>query len=163
MKFGKITSAKVAENALVLGGAFGGGAISGGLVTMVPQEQQIYARGGMVALGVLGASALKPKTSGETLVQALAIGMAIRQTSELVKHFAQDQIQVTAESSASEKFMAGAAGLACPCEDNQTMLASPVIDFPSLPGKAMPTLPQIEKVYPGEDSREPVAADAGMF
>lgn len=132
MKFGKITSAKVADNALVLGGAFGGGAISGGLMTLVPQEQKLIARGGITGLSLLGASALKPKTSGETLVQALFIGMAIRQASELVKEFTQDKIQVTAESTTTDKFVAGMAGLACPCDGNQPMLASPIIDFPSL-------------------------------
>jgi len=129
MNFGKITSAKVAENGLVLGGAFSGGAISGGIMTLVPEPQKLYARGGIVALALLGASALKPKTSGETLVQAIAIGMAIRQTSELVKGFAQDQIQVTDQSTTSDKFIAGMAGLACPCENSQAMLASPVINF----------------------------------
>jgi len=131
MKFGKITSAKVAENALVLGGAFGGGAISGGLMTLVPEEQKLIARGGITGLSLLGASALKPKTSGETLVQALFIGMAIRQASELVKEFTQDKIQVTAESTTTDKFVAGMAGLACPCDSPQPMLAMPVIDFPS--------------------------------
>lgn len=159
MKFGKITSAKVAENALILGGAFGGGAISGGLVTLVPEEQKLYARGGMMLLGVLGASALKPKTSGETLVQAIAIGMAIRQTSELVKHFAAKEIQVTPESTASQKFVAGAAGLACPCDSAPRMLASPVIDFPMLTGVRNP---QIESVYQ-EVADEATEVSSNMF
>ena len=126
---------------------------------MVPAEQKLYARGGMMLLGVLGASALKPKTSGETLVQAIAIGMAIRQTSELVKHFAQKEIQVTPESTTSEKFVAGAAGLACPCDSNQPMLASPVIDFPMLAGVRTP---QIESVY-REEPADVSEVSSNMF
>lgn len=156
MNFGKITSAKVAENGLVLGGAFSGGALSGGIMTLVPEPQKLYARGGIVALALLGASALKPKTSGETLVQAIAIGMAIRQTSELIKGFAQDQIQVTAESTTSDKFIAGMAGLACPCEgENIPMLASPVINFADITS----VTPQLEENY----QTEAVEVSSGMF
>ncbi|MFV8280553.1 hypothetical protein ACNKXS_03360 [Christiangramia marina] len=140
MKFGKITSPKLAENALYLGGAFGGGAISGGLMTLVPAEQKIYARGGIILLGLLGASTLNPKTSGESLAQAIAIGMGIRQASEVVKELTQDKIQVTAESTTTDKFVAGMAGLACPCDETRPMLASPVINFPSLNPGSNPVL-----------------------
>jgi len=133
MKFGKITSAKVAENGLVLGGAVSGGALSGGIMTLVPEPQKLYVRAGIVGLALLGASSLNPKTSGETLVQAIAIGMAISQSVQLVRDVAKDKIQVTAESTTSDKFIAGMAGLACPCEGNNIpMLASPVINFAAL-------------------------------
>lgn len=157
MKFGKITSAKAAENALVLGGALGGGALSGGLMTLVPQEQKIYARGGVTVLSVLGAASMKPKTSAETLVQALLIGMGIRQASEAIRDLTKDKIQVTAESSTTDKFVAGMAGLACPCEESTTMLAAPVIDFPKLP--------ENDYAQKQDFSQEPevIAEHAGMF
>lgn len=141
MKFGKITSAKVSQNALSLGGAVGGGALSGGLMTLVPAEQKTLARAGVTGLSLLGAASLNPKTSAETLVQFALIGMAIRQSSELIKEFANKEIQVTPESTTSEKFVAGMAGLACPCEDTtMPALASPIIDFAALNPVKQPVL-----------------------
>ena len=138
MKFGKITSKNVSQDALALGGALGGGALSGGIVTLVPEEQKTMARGGITALSLVGASSLKGTTSTEKLVKFLMIGMAIRQGSELIKEFAGKEIQLTEESSTSQKFVGGMVGLACPCEEqnNGALRAAPVINFEDLPGRA---------------------------
>jgi hypothetical protein len=130
MKFGKITSSNVSTNALTVGAAVAGGALSGGLMTVVPQKQEKLARGGMVAVGLLGASTLKGTSSAERLVKFMLIGLALRQAGELIKGFAAPQIQVSEASTQGEKFVAGMAGLACPCDN--AALAAPMMNFPAL-------------------------------
>ena len=131
MKFGKITAANVSHDALSLGGALAGGALSGGLMTFVPQNQALLAKGGMTAVGLLGAASLKGKTSAETLVKFALLGIGIRQGSELIKHFAGQQIHIDESSTTANRFVGGMVGLACPCNDVPA-LASPVINFPAL-------------------------------
>lgn len=131
MKFGKITTDNVSHDALSLGGALAGGALSGGIMTFVPQKQELLARGGMSAVGLLGAASLKGKSSAENLVKFILLGMGIRQGSELIKSFAAKEIQISEASTASQKFVGGMVGLACPC-DEEPYLASPVINFPAL-------------------------------
>ncbi len=131
MKFGKITTANVSHDALSLGGALAGGALSGGIMTFVPQKQELLARGGMTAVGLLGAASLKGKSSAENLVKFGLLGIAISQGSALIKHFASQQITIDENSTAANKFVGGMVGLACPCE-NTPSLASPVINFPAL-------------------------------
>ena len=130
MKFGKITAANVSHDALSLGGALAGGALSGGIMTFVPQKQELLARGGMAAVGLLGAASLKAKSSAENLLKFALLGIGIRQASELITHFAGQQIQIDENSTAANKFVGGMVGLACPCD--QPALASPVINFPAL-------------------------------
>src|SRR5690554_3801164 len=132
MKFGKITAENVSRDAISLGGAVIGGALSGGAMTFVPEKQALLARGGMTAVSLLGAASLKGKTTTENLVRFALLGVGITQGAQLVKHFASQHIAVDANSSAGEKFLAGAMGLACPCGVNSPALASPVIDFPAL-------------------------------
>lgn len=154
MKFGKITSKKASDSAISLGGALAGGALSGGLVTLVPQEQKNYARGGILAAGVLGAASLKGATTTEKMVQMALIGMAISQGSALIKHFAEPEIQVSAESSASQKFVAGMVGLACPeCDQAALRAAAPVINFDDIQEEPL----KIEESYQ-EQEVEPVSA-----
>lgn len=131
MKFGKITAANVSHDALSLGGALAGGALSGGIMTFVPEKQALLAKGGMAAVGLLGAASLKGKTSAENLVKFALLGIGIRQGSELIKHFAGRQITIDETSTAANKFVGGMVGLACPC-DHVPALASPVINFPAL-------------------------------
>lgn len=131
MKFGKITSPSVSNNALVIGASVAGGAISGGLMTLVPQKQELLARGSMVAVGMLGASTLKGATSTEKLVKFMLLGLALRQAGEIIKNVASPKIEVSDVSTKSQKFIAGMAGLACPC-DGAPALASPFINFPAL-------------------------------
>jgi len=151
MKFGKITSKKASDSAISLGGAVAGGALSGGIVAIVPQEQKIYARGGILAAGVLGAASLKGATTTEKMVQMALLGMAIAQGGALIKHFAEPSIQVTAESTGSEKFVAGMVGLACPdCDQNYSALrsAAPVINFDDIREENL----QIEGSYQEQQS-----------
>jgi hypothetical protein len=132
MKFGKITSQNVSTNAISVAGALAGGAISNGLMTLVPEKQELLARGGMAVTGLVGAASVKGTNSTEKLVKFLLLGFGIAQGAALIKKFSADQIQIDESSSASEKFVAGMAGLACPCEDNYAALASPVINFAAL-------------------------------
>lgn len=149
MKFGKITAANVSHNALSVGGALAGGALSGGIMTFVPAKQELLARGGMTAVGLLGAASLKGKSSVETLVKMALLGIGIRQGSELIKKFAAPQISIDETSTASQKFVGGMAGLACPC-DNVPALASPVINFPALRNPGY----QLEESYQEEGSSQ---------
>ena len=144
MKFGKITSQKVSHDALSLGGALAGGALSGGLMTLVPADQKLYVRGGMVLTGLLGAASVKGATSAENAVKFALLGIGVRQAAELIKHFGSKSVTVDENSTSSEKFVAGTLGLACPCEDTPA-LAAPTINFAALKG-AMP-MPQIDSVY----------------
>lgn len=151
MKFGKITSANVSTNALSMGGAIAGGALSGGLMTFVPQKQALLARGGMAFVGLLGAASVKSKSSVENLVKFALLGIGIRQTAELIKGFAEKEIQVTETSTASQKFVAGMTGLACP-GDNTSYLAAPVIDFSAL-RNPMEALPEGNNVYQNAETQ----------
>jgi hypothetical protein len=155
MKFGKITSKNVSHNAIALGGALGGGALSGGLVTLVPQEQKIYARGGITVAGLLGASAIKGTTSVEKVVKFLLLGMSIRQGFDLVKELAEPSIQVDQDSTGGDKFVAGMVGLACPSEEFSALRAAPVINFDQLPAKQEAA--QIEESYE-QEQEQPVSA-----
>lgn len=130
MKFGKIKAENVSHDALSLGGAVAGGALSGGLMTFVPAEQELLARGGMAVIGLAGAASLKAKSSAENLVKFALLGIGIAQGSALIKHFASKQISINETSTASQKFVGGMVGLACPCD--QPALGSPVIDFGAL-------------------------------
>lgn len=131
MNFGNITTANVSHNAISLAGALAGGALSGGAMTFVPQKQELLARGGMTVVGLLGAASLKGKSSVDALVKFALLGMGIRQGSELIKKFAAPQITIDETATASQKFIGGMVGLACPCDDVPA-LASPVISFPAL-------------------------------
>src|SRR5690606_2339597 len=106
----------VSHDALSLGGALAGGALSGGIMTFVPEKQALLAKGGMAAVGLLGAASLKGKSSAENLVKFALLGIGIRQGSELIKHFAGQQIQIDETSTAANKFVGGMVGLASPCE-----------------------------------------------
>lgn len=130
MKFGKITADNVSHDALSLGGALAGGALSGGIMTFVPEKQALLARGGMAGIGLLGAASLKGKSSAENLVKYALLGIGIAQGSALIKHFAGKSMHIDATSTASQKFVGGMVGLACPC--NTPALASPVINFAAL-------------------------------
>jgi len=132
MKFGKITSQNVSTDALSLGGALAGGAISNGLMTFVPEKQEVLARGGMALTGLLGAASVKGTNSTENVVKFLLLGFGIAQGAALIKKFAAKEIQIDETSTASQKFVAGMVGLACPCENNYPALASPVINFAAL-------------------------------
>lgn len=149
MKFGKITSANVSTDALSLGGAIAGGAISGGLMTFVPEKQETLARGGMAFVGLLGAASVKPKSSIENLVKFALLGIGIRQSAELIKGFAEKEIQISPESTASQKFVAGMTGLACPCDGSTPYLASPTINFGAL-RNPQGALPAVREVYEDE-------------
>ena len=84
------------------------------------------------------------------------LGMAIAQGGALIKHFAEPSIQVTAESTGSEKFVAGMVGLACPeCDQNYSALrsAAPVINFDNIREDNL----QIEESYQ-EQELEPTSA-----
>ncbi|MGB7841157.1 MAG: hypothetical protein WBL21_00090 [Salinimicrobium sp.] len=148
MKFGKITSKNVSQNAVTLAGALAGGAVSGGIVTMVPAQQKLYARAGITAAGLLGAAAVKGTGSGDQLVKFLLAGMAIRQGAEMIKEFAQKQMAPVDESTTvANKFVAGMVGLACPCENSYGALnAAPVINFDALPA-SRPVSQITEKSY----------------
>lgn len=128
MKFGKITAENVSHDALSLGGALAGGALSNGLMTFVPEKQALLARGGMAGIGLLGAATLKAKSSTENLVKFALLGIGIAQGAALIKHFAGQSMQIDQSSQAS-KFVGGMVGLACP---NYPALASPMINFPAL-------------------------------
>ena len=130
MKFGKITADNVSHDALSLGGALAGGALSGGIMTFVPEKQAMLARGGMAGIGLLGAASIKGKSSTENLVKFALLGIGIAQGSALIKHFAGKSMQIDAASTASQKFVGGMVGLACPCYSPS--LASPVINFAAL-------------------------------
>ena len=132
MKFGKITSANGSSNALAMGGALAGGALSGGLMTFVPAEQEVLARGGMAVVGLAGAASIKGTTSAERLVKFGLLGIAIAQGTALVNKFAQKQVTINETSTASQRFVGGMVGLACPCEGSFAALASPVINFAAL-------------------------------
>jgi hypothetical protein len=132
MKFGKITSQNVSTNALSLGGALAGGAISNGLMTFVPEKQELLARGGMAFTGLLGAASVKGTKSTDKVVKFLLLGIGIAQGTALVKKYAAKAIQVDETSTASEKFVAGMVGLGCPCEGSYPALASPIINFAAL-------------------------------
>lgn len=129
MKFGKITADNVSHDALSLGGVLAGGALSGGIMTFVPEKQQVLARGGMVGIGLLGAASVKGKSSTENLVKFALLGIGIAQGSALIKHFASQSMTIDTTSTASQKFVGGMVGLACPCSPS---LASPVINFAAL-------------------------------
>lgn len=162
MKFGKITSQKVSHDALSLGGAVAGGALSGGLMTLVPAEQEVLARGGMAAIGLFGASSVKGATSSENLVKFALLGIGIKQTLELIKHFGAQSVTIDETSTASQKFVGGTLGLACPCEDEMPALAAPTINFAALKGGMVN--PQISEVYQeGNQEMEPKAITAGAF
>lgn len=166
MKFGKITSANVSTDALSLGGAIAGGALSGGLMTFVPQSQETLARGGMAFVGLLGAASVKPKTSVENLVKFALLGIGIRQSAELIKGFAGKEIQLTETSTASQKFVGGMVGLACPCDAAGTTpyLASPTINFPALRSaqalRNPQAMPLVREIYQEE---APQAVKVGAF
>ncbi len=130
MKFGKITADNVSHDALSLGGALAGGALSGGIMTFVPEKQALLARGGMAGIGLLGAASVKGKSSAENLVKYALLGIGIAQGSALIKHFAGQSMQIDETSTASQKFVGGMVGLACPCDT--PALASPVINFAAL-------------------------------
>lgn len=129
MKFGKITSANVSSNALAMGGALAGGALSNGLMTFVPAEQEVLARGGMTVVGLAGAASIKGTTSAERLVKFGLLGFAIAQGTALVNKFAQKQMDINETSTASQRFVGGMVGLACPCEGAYPALAAPVLNF----------------------------------
>ncbi len=134
MKFGKITAENVSYNALSLGGAIAGGALSNGLMTFVPAEQVLLARSGIAVVGLAGAASIKGKTSADNLVKGALLGLSIAQGVALVKKYAGDQITIDENSTASQKFVAGAVGLGCPNDNvgSYPALASPVINFPAL-------------------------------
>ena len=132
MKFGKITSAKVSHDAISLVGGLAGGAVSGGIMTFVPEKQKLLARGGMAGIGLLGAASLKGNTSAENLVKFALLGVAVAQGTALINHFASQQITIDENSTAANKFVGGMVGLGCPCDESQPALASPVINFPAL-------------------------------
>ncbi|MDT0689366.1 hypothetical protein RM549_06185 [Salegentibacter sp. F188] len=160
MKFGKITSKTVSSNAVSFGGAIAGGALSGGIVTLVPDEQKIYARGGIAAAGLLGAAAVKGTSSSDNLVKFLLVGMAIRQGTEMIKEFAEKEMQPVDESTTTaNKFVAGMVGLACPDCDNhvRALNAAPVINFDDISSER-PT-PRIAALY----SEAPQREVSGMF
>lgn len=134
MKFGKITAGNVSHNALSLGGVLAGGALSNGLMTFVPAEQVLLARGGMTVVGLAGAASIKGKSSSDNLVKFALLGLAVAQGTALVKKYVGDQVTIDENSTASQKFVGGMVGLGCP-DDNvgsYPALASPVINFPAL-------------------------------
>lgn len=138
MKFGKITAANVSTDALSLGGALAGGALSNGIMTFVPQEQEVLARSGMAGVGLLGAASVKGKTSTSNLVKFALLGFGIAQGSALIKHFASQQMNINENSTASQRFVGGMVGLACPCSGGA--LASPVINFGALKSPGVPQI-----------------------
>lgn len=117
-------------------------------MTFVPEKQALLARGGMAVVGLLGAASVKPKSSVENLVKFALLGIGIRQAAELIKGFAEKEIQVTEASTASQKFVAGMTGLACPC-DTTSYLAAPVIDFSAL-RNPVESISQVSEVYQEE-------------
>lgn len=135
MKIGKVTSASISNEALSLGSAVAGGAVSGGLMTLVPAEHKLVARGGMSVVGLLGASVIKGKGTIDTLAKFALLGLGIQQAGELVKHFASQSISIDETSTASQKFLGGMVGLACPCDDYPA-LASPVVSFPPVASRS---------------------------
>lgn len=137
MKMTKITSAGLSNEALSLASAVAGGAVSGGLMTLVPSEHQLVARGGISVVSIVGAASIKGKGTLETLARFALLGMGVQQAGALVKHFAAPSITVDETSTAGQKFLGGMVGLGCPGDD-LPMLASPVINFPSLPAQASP-------------------------
>lgn len=157
MKFGKITADNVSHDALSLGGVLAGGALSGGIMTFVPEKQQVLARGGMVGIGLLGAASVKGKSSTENLVKFALLGIGIAQGSALIKHFASKSINVDATSTASQKFVGGMVGLACPCDN--PALASPVINFAAL-RNANVNPAYIQETYQAEVIEDGVSAGA---
>lgn len=157
MKFGKITADNVSHDALSLGGVLAGGALSGGIMTFVPEKQQVLARGGMVGIGLLGAASVKGKSSAENLVKFALLGIGIAQGSALIKHFANKSMTIDATSTASQKFVGGMVGLACPCET--PALASPVINFAALrSANVNPSF--IQESYQAEVIEDEVSAGA---
>jgi hypothetical protein len=134
MKFGKITAGNVSHDALSLGGVLAGGALSNGLMTFVPADQVLLARGGMTAIGLAGAASIKGKSSSDNLVKFALLGFAVAQGTALVKKYAGDQVQIDEASTSSEKFVAGMVGLGCACDggDSPALGASPIINFPAL-------------------------------
>ena len=162
MKFGKITSKNVSQNALTLAGALAGGAVSGGIVTMVPAQQKLYARAGITAVGALGAAAVKGTGAADQLVKFVLIGMAIRQGAEMIKEGLEPHVQVDENATTANKFVAGMVGLACPCENAYGALnAAPVINFDALPARS--SMPQINEVHASERAQEKASDVSNAF
>ncbi|WP_417885332.1 hypothetical protein [Zunongwangia sp.] len=132
MKIGKISLANISNETVSFGGAVLGGAVSDGVMAIVPADQKTVARYGMTGGDVVLASLVKGKDSISQIVKMAGIGIAVKQGLAVIRDFAEGQISVD-ENSLASKFVGGAVGLACPCEyengNYSKLSAAPAINF----------------------------------
>lgn len=113
-------------------GAFGGGAVSRGLVTLIPvsgktdadtlkKEKNIkqISRVVLMGLGLYGAAAIEGNDAVSAGVKGAAAGMFVFQLADLVRDLAADSPSIKSGAAATtktQKFLAATLGLGCPGE-----------------------------------------------
>ncbi len=124
------------ESAIDLGSALGGGMLSNGLMTLVPESQAknlIYIKGGAAAAALVGMAATDVKKA--SWLKSAFLGMAIAQGLGLVQELGKKVVKTEANPEGTDsKFIAGVFGLACPCDAANDTTERQYVQMPALNG-----------------------------
>ncbi len=125
MKF-KTPNSNALQNTLASAvGVVVGGAVSDGLVGILPLSNKALSRGGLAAVSGIIASAIQGNKTADLLVKSTAMGATGQQLLRLIREQLLDKAPDASSAKAADKFLRGALGLGQPYEMYNT-LARPV-------------------------------------
>lgn len=133
------------DSGIMVASAVGGGILSNGAVELIPvdQDKKDYVRGGIAVLGGVLAASVAGKDAVANLIKGASAGMAIEQIRQLYVSWAASKVDpATTDDTAIKRFLSGAAGLNCACDQSVRM---PLVQMPALnmPGTSYGARPML--------------------
>ena len=103
-------SKTITNAAVVVGSGVVGAKVSDGVVAIIPESAQKYAKGIVLAAALIGAASVNSSTTTGTAVQSAFVGMAIKQGADMLTEAIKPQIAAKESSSVANRFINAVVG-----------------------------------------------------